>query len=218
MFIAAWDTAYNAPATECHVSPGPSSSPLLLPAKPVVLVGLMGAGKTAIGRRLAQRLGLPFIDADQEIEAAAGCSIEEFFTRHGEAAFREGERKVMARLIVQSPHVLSTGGGAFVDALTRALVKEKGISVWLRADVDVLLDRVARRQNRPLLKHGDPRVVLERLIDERYPIYAQADIIIDSRDAPPEATTQAVFDALQSFLARSGAATSAHGGSTAATA
>lgn len=183
-----------------------STAPLLLPAKPVVLVGLMGAGKTAIGRRLAQRLSLPFVDADHEIELAAGCSIEELFTRHGEIAFREGERKVMARLIDQPPHVLSTGGGAFIDPQTRALVKGRGISVWLRAEIGVLLERVVRRQNRPLLKQGDPREVLERLIAQRYPIYAEADIVIESRDAPPEATTQDALDALQEFLARRGGA------------
>jgi shikimate kinase len=171
------------------------------PDRPVVLVGLMGAGKTAIGKRLAQRLGLNFVDADQEIEAAAGCTIEEFFARHGEAAFREGERRVMARLIDQPPHVLSTGGGAFIDPQTRALVKQKGISVWLRAGIDVLLDRVARRQNRPLLKQGDPRQVLTRLIEARYPIYAEADIVVESRDAPPDVTTQDVLDAIAAHLA-----------------
>lgn len=186
------------------MSPSPVSASPLLPARPVVLVGLMGAGKSAIGRRLAQRLSLPFTDADQEIEIAAGCTIEELFTRHGEAAFREGERKVMARLIDQPPQVLSTGGGAFVDPQTRALVKQKGISVWLRADLNVLVDRVLRRQNRPLLKQGDPREVLQKLMELRYPIYSEADIVVESRDAPPETTTQDVFDALQAYLAGSG--------------
>jgi len=185
------------------VSSSPVSASPLLPARPVVLVGLMGAGKSAIGRRLAQRLGLPFTDADQEIEIAAGCTIEELFTRHGEAAFREGERKVMARLIDQPPQVLSTGGGAFIDPQTRALVKHKGISVWLGADLNVLVDRVLRRQNRPLLKQGDPREVLQKLMEQRYPVYGEADIVVESRDAPPETTTQDVFDALQEFLARS---------------
>lgn len=191
------------------MSPDPSDSPLLLPAKPVVLVGLMGAGKTAIGKRLAHRLHLPFVDADHEIELAAGSSIEELFARHGEAAFRDGERKVMARLIDQPPHVLSTGGGAFIDPHTRALVKAKGISIWLRADIELLLERVLRRHNRPLLKQGDPREVLERLIAQRYPIYAEADIVVESRDAPLETTTQDVFEALQAFLMRASVSASA---------
>lgn len=178
-----------------------SSAPALSPPRTIVLVGLMGAGKSAIGRRLAQRLDLPFVDADQEIEHAAGCTIEEFFARHGEAAFRDGERRVMARLLGRPTHVLATGGGAFVDAGTRALVRERAISVWLRAELEVLLDRVSRRTNRPLLKQGDPRAVLERLIAQRYPIYAEADIVVDSRDVPAERTVEAVIEALRAFLA-----------------
>src|SRR6185369_285351 len=173
---------------------------LPLPPRTLVLVGLMGAGKSAIGKRLAQRLGLPFVDADHEIEQAAGCSIEEFFAKHGEAAFREGERRVMARLLEQPPQVLATGGGAFMDPFTRALVRDKAISVWLRAELEVLLDRVQRRANRPLLKQGDPREVLERLIALRYPVYGEADITVDSRDVPAERTTQDVLDALQIYL------------------
>lgn len=176
------------------------ATPPFAPPRTIVLVGLMGAGKSAIGRRLAQRLHLPFVDADQEIERAAGCSIEEFFARHGETAFREGERRVMARLLDQPVHVLATGGGAFIDPATRALVRERGISVWLRAELPLLLERVQRRSNRPLLKQGDPRQVLEQLMEKRYPIYAEADVTVDSRDNPAEQTTQDVVDALQRHL------------------
>ena len=176
--------------------------PLLVPPRTIVLVGLMGAGKSAIGRRLAQKLHLPFVDADQEIERAAGCSIEEFFAKHGEAAFREGERRVVARLLDQPVHVLATGGGAFIDEQTRALVRQRGISVWLRAELALLLDRVQRRSNRPLLKQGDPSQVLEQLMHKRYPVYAEADITVDSRDNPAEQTTQDVLEALHRFVAK----------------
>lgn len=183
-------------------APKTATPPLPLPPRTIVLVGLMGAGKSAIGKRLAQRLGLPFVDADHEIEQAAGCSIEEFFAKHGEAAFREGERRVMARLLDQPVQVLATGGGAFMDPGTRALVQAKAISVWLRAELPVLLDRVQRRSNRPLLKQGDPREVLERLIALRYPVYGEADIVVESRDVPAERTTQDVLDALDKYLER----------------
>ena len=166
-----------------------------------MLVGLMGAGKTNIGRRLAQRLGLGFTDADSEIEAAAGETIEEIFERRGEAVFREGERKVIARLLGNPVHVLATGGGAFMDAETRAHIRERGISIWLRADLDLLHQRVLRRNNRPLLKQGNPREVLARLIDQRYPVYAQADITVDTVDGPPEATLDRVIAALEQHLA-----------------
>lgn len=177
-----------------------SAPPPFVPPRTIVLVGLMGAGKSAIGRRLASRLSLPFIDADHEIEQAAGCTIEEFFAAHGEAAFRDGERRVMARLLDQPVHVLATGGGAFIDDATRALVKRRGISVWLRAELPLLLERVMRRSNRPLLKQGDPRQVLEDLMRRRYPIYAEADVTVDSRDLPLDQTTQDVLDALQAFI------------------
>jgi shikimate kinase len=175
------------------------------PRKTIALVGLMGAGKTSIGRRLAQRLGLPFIDADAEIEAAAGMSIEEIFQRHGEASFRDGERRVIARLLDTPPHVLATGGGAFMDPATRALLRARAVTVWLRAEIELMLARVGRRSinNRPLLKGRDPRAVLEALIAERYPVYAEADITVDSLDGPPEATVERVLDA----LARRGAET-----------
>ncbi len=166
--------------------------------KTIALVGLMGVGKTSIGRRLAQRLELPFIDADAEIEAAAGATIEEIFQRHGEAAFRDGERRVMTRLLDAPPRVLATGGGGFMDASTRALLRNRAVTVWLRADLDVMLARVSRRNNRPLLKNGDPRAVLEQLIAERYPVYAEADLTVESVDGPPDATVERVIAALAS--------------------
>ena len=181
---------------------GPAGTPVpWQPDRPIVLVGLMGAGKSSIGRRLAQRLDLPFVDADKEIELAAGCTIEEIFERFGEAAFRDGERRVILRLLDQPPHVLATGGGAFMDPVVRARVREVGLSLWLHADIELLLKRVSRRTNRPLLKAGDPRAVLTQLIDQRYPVYAEADIRIDSADAPPEQTVQKVIDELQRFAA-----------------
>lgn len=168
--------------------------------KTVALVGLMGAGKSSIGRRLAQALALPFIDADNEIESAAGATIEEIFARDGEAAFRNGERRVIARLLDGPPQILATGGGAFMDPATRTLIRQRAISVWLRADLETLLTRVARRNNRPLLKNGDPRAVLAKLMAERYPVYAEADLTIDTVDGPPEATLAKVIDALERFV------------------
>lgn len=161
----------------------------------IVLVGLMGAGKSAVGRRLAARLGMDFVDTDAEIEAAAGCTIEEIFARDGEPAFRQAERKIIARLLTErAPHVLATGGGAFMDAETRAVIARHGLSVWLRADIDVLLARTSRRNNRPLLKTGDPRTILERLMEDRYPIYAQADVVVDSDDRPLDETVERVVE------------------------
>lgn len=165
----------------------------------IVFVGLMGAGKSCIGRRVASQLGRPFVDADAEIELAAGCTIEEIFASHGEAAFRDGERRVIARLIGGEPKVLATGGGAFMDTRTRAAIRDAAVSVWLRADLDLLLKRTGRRNNRPLLKRGDPRTILARLIDERYPVYAEADIVVDSEDGPPEVTVDRVIAALSAY-------------------
>ena len=142
------------------------------PLRTIVLVGLMGAGKTKIGRRLAARLSLPFFDSDTEIEAAAGETIEEIFKNRGEAVFRAGERRVISRLLGQRTHVLATGGGAFMDPATRTVIARRGVSVWLRADLDVLLARVSRRNNRPLLQERDPRAVLAELIERRHPVYA----------------------------------------------
>jgi shikimate kinase len=161
----------------------------------------MGAGKSCIGRLLAGALGLPFVDADKEIEAAAGCSIEDIFTAHGEAAFRDGERRVIARLLTQPKMVLATGGGAFMDPETRQLIREHATSLWLRADADLLVRRTARRNNRPLLKRGEPRDILGRLMEERYPVYAEADVVVDSVDGPPEMTLARVMDGLSRFYA-----------------
>src|SRR5215831_17087179 len=151
-----------------------------MPRRTVVLVGLMGAGKSKIGRRLAVRLGLPFFDSDPEIEAAAGETIEEIFVNRGERVFRDGERRVIARLLAGPVHVLATGGGAFMDPATRRVIGRRAVSLWLRADLDVLQSRVSRRNNRPLLKAGDTRSILGALIAQRYPVYAEADVVIDS--------------------------------------
>lgn len=166
----------------------------------VVLVGLMGAGKSCVGRRLAARLGLDFVDADVEFEAAAGCTISDYFARFGEAGFRDGERKVIARLLDGPPVILATGGGAFVDPETRDRIKRTGTSVWIRADLDLLLKRTTGRDHRPLLKQGDPREILGRLIDIRYPIYAEADITVESTDEIPEATVARVMAGLIDHL------------------
>ena len=163
----------------------------------IVLVGLMGAGKTSVGRRLAQRLDLPFADADAEIERAAGKTIPEIFSDHGETEFRNGEKRVIARLLDSGPQILATGGGAFMDKETRDNIAERALSIWLNADVDLLLKRVKRRSNRPLLAQGDPKETLNRLIEERYPIYAMADIEVVSKDAPHQRIVSAIIRALQ---------------------
>ena len=167
-----------------------------VPCRTVVLVGLMGAGKSKIGRRLAARLNLPFFDSDHEIEMAAGESIEEIFANRGERVFRDGERRVIARLLAQPVHVLATGGGAFMDEMTRALIERRGVSLWLRADLDVLVSRVSRRSDRPLLKVGDARMVLGELIEQRYPVYAEANVMIESGEGPPELTVTRAIAAL----------------------
>jgi shikimate kinase len=169
----------------------------------IVLVGLMGAGKSTVGRRLGNALKLPFHDADQEIETAAGCSITDFFERYGEPAFREGERKVIARLLAGPRHVLATGGGAFMDPTTRALIKRLGFSVWLRADIGLLMERVLKRPTRPLLKNDDPRATMERLMAERYPVYAEADLTVDSNGGPHDAIVQRILSHLADIGVRS---------------
>ena len=173
--------------------------PNVLAGRSIVLVGLMGAGKTSIGKRLAARLGLPFRDADTEIEAAAGCTIPEIFSRYGEPAFRDGERRVIRRLLAGDPLVLATGGGAFMDPDTRAAMRHDALSIWLRATLPILLRRVAGRTHRPLLNAGDPADVLRRLIDQRHPVYAEADIVIDCSDDSPDHTTSLVFDAITAW-------------------
>ncbi len=166
----------------------------------VVLVGLMGAGKSCVGRRMAARLGLDFVDADAEFEAAAGCSISDYFAQYGEAGFRDGERKVIARLLDGRPVILATGGGAFIDPATRRRIKDTGISVWIRAGLDLLVKRTVGRDHRPLLKQGDPREILGRLMEARYPVYAEADITVESSDEAAEATVARVMAALIDFL------------------
>ena len=168
----------------------------------VVFVGLMGAGKTAIGRRVAQALSLPFVDSDHEIEAVSRMSIPELFERYGEPEFRALEQRVIERLLREGPRVVSTGGGAFMNALTRDVVAERGVSVWLKADVDLLMDRVARNQNRPLLRSADPRAVMERLMAERYPVYALADVTVETRDAGREIIAGEALQALGGHLDR----------------
>ena len=168
----------------------------------VVMVGLMGAGKSAIGRRLAARLDMSFVDADTEIETAAGYSIAEIFERHGEEAFRDGERRVIARLLEGPPIILATGGGAFMDETTRKWVSETGISVWLRADLATLVRRTAKRNHRPLLKNVDPAEKLKDLIAMRHPIYEQSDIIVESDDNPLDETVDRVCTALDAYLAQ----------------
>lgn len=167
----------------------------------VVLVGMMGAGKSSIGRRLAEALGLDFVDADTEIERAANKTIPELFTEHGEAYFRDGERRVIARLLSEGPQILATGGGAFMNEETRAAIAEAGLSVWLRADFETLMNRVRRKSHRPLLKDPDPEGVMRRLIKERDPIYAMADLSIHSRDVPHGVVVGEALDALDRHLA-----------------
>ncbi len=163
---------------------------------PVVLIGMMGAGKSSVGRRLAAILGLPFVDADDEIVDAAGCSIDDIFKVYGEQAFRDVEERVIARLLDAGPAVLATGGGAFMNPRTRTLIAEKGVSVWLRAGLDVLVKRTRRRGGRPLLERGDPEVVLKELMDERYPVYSGADITIDTGEEDLESTVGRIVDSL----------------------
>lgn len=171
-----------------------------LGGRSIVLVGLMGAGKSTVGRRLAARLAMPFADVDTEIETAAGKSVSEIFAQHGEAYFRDGERRVMARLLREGGRVLATGGGAFMNAETRAGIAEYGISIWLKADLDVLMKRVRKRSHRPLLQNADPAGTLKRLMDERYPVYATADITVLSHDTPHEQVLDDVLQHLADYL------------------
>jgi shikimate kinase len=168
-----------------------------LGARSIVLVGMMGSGKSSIGRRLATRLAIPFVDADSEIEEAAGMSIAEIFERHGEPYFRAGEARVIARLLDQGPQVLATGGGAFMNRDTRAAIRAKGVSVWLKAELEVLLKRIKRRGDRPLLKTDDPAATLTALIAQRYPVYAEADLTVLSRDVPHDAIVDEIVASLR---------------------
>jgi shikimate kinase len=168
----------------------------------IVLVGMMGAGKSSVGRRLGARLGLPFLDADTEIEAAAGMTIPEIFARHGEPAFRSGEARVIERLLESGPQVLATGGGAFVNPNTRALIHAKGVSIWLKAEFDVLMRRIKRRSDRPMLKTADPAATLQRLMSERDPFYAEANLTIESRDVPHMTVVEEIIVRLHEHLTR----------------
>jgi shikimate kinase len=181
-----------------------TDTPRLRLNRSIVMVGLMGAGKTSIGRRLAQRLQVPFVDSDAEIEKAANETIAEIFARDGEAKFRTGEQRVIARLLDGPIQVLATGGGAFMDPATRHRIHEHGVSVWLRADLETLLERTGRRQTRPLLAQGNPREILTRLIESRHPIYAEADITIDSIAGPVDLTVQKLLTALAKWAGPSG--------------
>ncbi len=168
--------------------------------KTIALVGLMGVGKSSIGRRLALALDMPFRDADTEVENAAGQSIADIFATYGEPVFREGERKVIARLLDEGPHVLATGGGAFVNDETRALIRERAISVWLKADLELLARRVGRKDTRPLLRGKDPLDVLKAQAETRYPHYEQADIVVLTGDTPHFEAVDAVLEALNRHL------------------
>jgi shikimate kinase len=168
--------------------------------RPIVLIGMMGAGKSSIGKRLAVRLGVPFKDADSEIETAANATIEEIFEQHGEDYFRSGERRVIQRLIGNGPAVVATGGGAFIDPDTRKAICDAGIAVWLKADLDVLLARVKRRSNRPLLKGPDPEGTMQRLVEERYPFYEEAPIHIHSREVSHDVVIEELLHALDRYL------------------
>jgi shikimate kinase len=194
--------------TEFRSAPADGAEPIeakvarLLGGRTLVMVGMMGAGKSSVGRRLAIRLGLPFVDADNEIEQAANATISEIFGRHGEAYFRDGERRVIRRLLDGEPKVLATGGGAFIQPETRAAIKANAVSIWLKADRELLLSRVKRRSNRPLLKAGDPATIIDRLIEERYPVYAEADIHVQSRDVAHDLVIDDILAALAEFLSR----------------
>jgi shikimate kinase len=171
-----------------------------LGARSIVLVGMMGAGKSSVGRRLATRLGIPFVDADSEIEKAAGMSIPDIFATRGEPDFRAGEARVILRLLDGGPQVLATGGGAFMNPETRAAIKAKGISIWLNADFDVLMRRIKRRQDRPLLRTEDPAATLKQLIDARYPTYGLADFTVQSREVPHEKVVEEIVALLHARL------------------
>ncbi|MGQ2909939.1 MAG: shikimate kinase [Aliihoeflea sp.] len=170
--------------------------------KTLVLVGLMGAGKTSVGRKLAQTLQLPFADSDHEIESVSRMTVPELFEAYGEVEFRALEQRVVTRLIADGPAVIGTGGGAFMNADTRAAIRANGISIWLKADLDTLMDRVARRQNRPLLKNSDPRAVMRKLMEDRYPVYGEADVTIVSRDARHGTIAAEIIEAVDARLAQ----------------
>ncbi|WP_367717430.1 shikimate kinase [Nitratireductor sp. GISD-1A_MAKvit] len=186
--------------TENHSIPDTEDLARRLGRRSLVFVGLMGAGKTVIGRRVADVLKLPFIDSDHEIETVSRMTVPDLFASYGETEFRSLERRVIARLLKSGPRVVSTGGGAFMNGQTRRAVARRGVSVWLKADLPTLMERVGRRSNRPLLNNADPEGVMRRLMDERYPLYAEADIVIHSRNEPKEVIVAEVIDALDAYL------------------
>lgn len=199
-----------------EASPQPPRQPRLsdrLAGRSVVFVGLMGAGKTAIGRRVAADLVLPFVDSDQEIERAARMSVPDLFERYGEPEFRALEQRVIQRVLETGPQVLSTGGGAFMNAQTRNLIARQGISIWLKADLDVLFSRIGKKQNRPLLKTADPRGTLEKLMNERYPVYAEANLTVYTRDERKDIIVTEVMAALSAHLGGDDRADEGEGGS-----
>jgi len=175
----------------------PANRNLLGLTRPVVLVGLMGAGKTTVGRRLAQSIGLEFIDSDNEITEAAGCSIPDIFEIYGESIFRDLEKRVILRLLGSEPAVIATGGGAFMNPAIRDSIRTHAISIWLRAELEVLLERVSRRNTRPLLEQGDKRTILTRLIEERHPVYGNADLVVDSGEGSHEAVVTEIIRRLK---------------------
>ena len=189
-------------STDKNVAVSNSDAQLLgaLGPRSLVLIGMMGAGKSSIGRKLAHRLNLPFVDADAEIERAAGMSISDIFAKHGEPYFRAGEARVIARLLEGGPQVLATGGGAFMHPQSREAIRAKGISIWLKAEYDVLLKRIKRRSDRPMLKTQDPGETLRRLMQERDPVYAEADVIVHSREVPHEIIIAEIISAVAQRL------------------
>ena len=169
-------------------------------SKPIVMIGLMGAGKSRIGRDLATKVGLPFVDADDEIVKAAGCSVSDIFELYGEKAFRDVEERVISRLLNDEVQIIATGGGAFMNANIRKAISKHGVSIWLKAELDVLVERTSRRRGRPLLENGDPAAILKGLMDERYPVYSEANIVVVSQDVPIDATVDATADALAAYI------------------
>ena len=184
------------PEMHSEYAPAKTPKPAVWQSRPIVLVGIMGAGKTTVGKRFAKHIGWRFVDSDEEIEKAAGCKISDIFSVYGEQIFRDLEHRVLERLMGEEPAVIATGGGAWMQPSIRSMIKEKANSVWLKAELDVLVARVSRRNTRPLLEKGDKRAIMEKLMAERYPFYQEADITINSGEGPHEKVVQAMVDAL----------------------
>lgn len=202
LMLDAADGMMSIPANEwSHTKLDPATVKEKLGNRSIVFVGLMGAGKTAIGRKVASMTGLDFIDSDHEIEEVSRMTVAELFENYGEDEFRALEMRVLARLLEEGPKVISTGGGAYMNDVTREAIRESGISVWLKADFEILMERVRRKQHRPLLQRADPEAVMRDLIDKRYPIYAEADVTVQSRDVPKDDVAREVIIALGKFMA-----------------